>query len=250
MVFPTDKIGLYLDWKAQEVGIAAALSGDKTLQAAYQKDVYYALARMCGLTSDPDPKHWKDDNKQMRNRMKALQLGINYGMGVSSLARGLDRHSLVAARFIEIHQKVHAPFWRWRDNEVMLALLNRRIETALGWPLHLTTSPNLRTLFNFPMQGNGAECLRLATVDLCEAGIVPSMLVHDGILFELDNEEQVDQAKEIMRKAGREVCNGFELGVDVDQKLLNGARYQDGRDVAKEMWATIMSALREIKALP
>ena len=76
------------------------------------------------------------------------------------------------------------------------------------------------------------------------------MLVHDGILFELDNEEQVDQAKEIMRKAGREVCNGFELGVDVDQKLLNGARYQDGRDVAKEMWATIMSALREIKALP
>jgi hypothetical protein len=100
------------------------------------------------------------------------------------------------------------------------------------------------------MQGNGAECLRLATVDLCEAGIVPSMLVHDGILFELDNEEQVDQAKEIMRKAGREVCNGFELGVDVDQKLLNGARYQDGRDVAKEMWATIMSALREIKALP
>jgi len=243
MVFPADKIGLYLDWKAQEVGIAAALSGDKTLQAAYQKDVYYALARMCGLTSDPDPKHWKDNNKQVRNRMKALQLGINYGMGVSSLAKGLDRHPLVAGRFIEIHQRVHAPFWRWRDNAVMQALLDRRIETTLGWPLHLTASPNLRTLFNFPMQGNGAECLRIATVDLCEAGIVPSMLVHD-------REEQVAAAKEIMRNAGREVCNGFELGVDVDQKLLNGARYQDGRDVAKEMWATIMNALREIKALP
>lgn len=250
MVFPSDKIGLYLDWKAQEIGIAAALSGDKTLQDAYQTDVYYALARMCGLTSDPDPKHWKAYNKELRNRMKALQLGINYGMGTKSLARGLDRHTVVAARFIEIHQRVHAPFWHWRDNAVMQALLDRRIKTEFGWPLHLTTSPNLRTLYNFPMQGNGAECLRIATIDLCEAGIVPSMLVHDGILFELDREEQIEHAKEIMRKAGREVCNGFELGVDVDQKLRNGARYQDGRDVAKEMWATIMNVLKQIKALP
>ena len=250
MKFPENKIGLYLDWKAQEIGIAAALSGDKVLQSAYQGDVYYALARMCGLTADPDPKHWKANNKDMRNRMKALQLGINYGMGVPSLARGLDRHPLIAGRFIEIHQRVHAPFWHWRDNAVMQALLDRRIESVFGWPLHITTSPNLRTLFNFPMQGNGSEMLRLAAVDLCEAGIVPSMLIHDGILFELDNEEQVTIAKEIMRKASREVCDGFELDVDEDQRLLNGERYQDKRDVAKEMWATIMNVLKEVKVLP
>jgi DNA polymerase I len=250
MRFPPDKIGLYLDWKAQEIGIAAALSGDKVLQSAYQGDVYYALARMCGLTADPDPKHWKANNKDMRNRMKALQLGINYGMGVPSLARGLDRHPLIAGRFIEIHQRVHAPFWHWRDNAVMQALLDRRIESVFGWPLHITTSPNLRTLFNFPMQGNGSEMLRIAAVDLCEAGIVPSMLIHDGILFELDNEEQVTIAKEIMRKASREVCDGFELDVDEDQRLLNGERYQDKRDVAKEMWATIMNVLKEVKVLP
>jgi DNA polymerase I len=124
-----------------------------------------------------------------------------------------------------------------------------RIETVFGWRLHLTTSPNLRTLFNFPMQGNGAECLRLAAVDLCEAGLVPSMLIHDGILFELDSEEEAALAKEIMRKAGREVCNGFEIGVDEDQRLRNGTRYADKRPVAKEMWGTIMNVLREINAL-
>jgi hypothetical protein len=75
------------------------------------------------------------------------------------------------------------------------------------------------------------------------------MLIHDGILFELDNEEQVTLTKEIMRKAGREVCNGFEIGVDEDQRLLNGAQYQDKRPVAKEMWNTIMNALKEVKAL-
>jgi hypothetical protein len=76
------------------------------------------------------------------------------------------------------------------------------------------------------------------------------MLIHDGILCELDNNEQVEHAREIMRAAGRDVCNGFEIGVDKDQELLHGKRYQDKRDKAKEMWATIMGTLKEVGALP
>jgi DNA polymerase-1 len=250
MRFPEDKIGLYLDWKAQEVGIVAALSGDQALMEAYRGDVYHALARICGLTDDPDPKHWARNNKDARNRMKALQLGINYGMGVPSLARGIDRHPLIASGFIERHRRTYPPFWEWRTNQVETAMIRRRIETVFGWPLWLSTCPNQRTLSNFPAQGNGAEMLRLASIRLCEAGIVPCMLIHDGILFELDNNEQVEHAKEIMRAAGRDVCNGFEIGVDEDQKLLKGARYQDKRNVAKAMWDTIMGTLKEIGALP
>ena len=33
MVFPPDTIGVYLDWRSQEVGIAAALSGDEQAEA-------------------------------------------------------------------------------------------------------------------------------------------------------------------------------------------------------------------------
>jgi hypothetical protein len=75
------------------------------------------------------------------------------------------------------------------------------------------------------------------------------MLVHDGILFELDNEEQVQHTIEIMRSAGTEVCGGFELGVDVDQKLIGGARYRDKRPVALSMWNTVMATLQAIGAL-
>jgi len=92
--------------------------------------------------------------------------------------------------------------------------------------------------------------LRLAANRLCDAGLVPLMLVHDGILFELDNEEQVAHAIEIMRGAGRDVCGGFEIDVDVDQKLIGGARYRDKRPVAESMWNTVMATLREIGALP
>ena len=108
------------------------------------------------------------------------------------------------------------------------------------------TSPNKRTLYNFPAQANGAEMLRLAAVRLCEIGIVPIMLVHDGILLELEREEQIAEAVDVMRWAGREVCNGFEIGVDVDQKLTHGARYQDKREVAQAMWTTVMDALQSV----
>jgi hypothetical protein len=79
---------------------------------------------------------------------------------------------------------------------------------------------------------------------------VPVMLIHDGILRELGNEDQIMQAIEIMRWAGREVCNGFEIGVDIDQKLEHGARYQDRCPFARKMWATMMDALATVKAVP
>jgi hypothetical protein len=111
MVFPLGSIGAYFDWRTQEVGVAAVLSGDEALKRDYSSgDIYHALARMCGLTDDPDPIHWKKTNRAMRDRMKPLQLGINYGMGVKSLAKGLDRHPLVASAIIEQHKRTYPRF--------------------------------------------------------------------------------------------------------------------------------------------
>jgi hypothetical protein len=53
-----------------------------------------------------------------------------------------------------------------------------------------------------------------------------------------------------MRIAGIEVCGGLEIGVDTDQKLVGGARYQDKRPVAKHMWEVVMGVLRELGAIP
>jgi hypothetical protein len=249
--FSPDTIGLYLDWRTQEVGVAASLSSDQALLDAYRGgDVYHALARVCGFTDDPDPGRWKNGNPDMRQRMKVMQLGINYGMGVPSLARGLNRHPLIASGIIEQHRRTYPHFWQWRDGVVTSAMLRRRIESVFGWPLRITTSPNQRTLYNFPVQAGGAEMLRLAAVRLCEAHSVPCMLVHDGILLEVTDREQIEHAKEIMRAAGRDVCNGLEIGVDVDQELRGGARYSDKRPVAKQMWSTIMRALKAVRAIP
>jgi DNA polymerase I-like protein with 3'-5' exonuclease and polymerase domains len=203
---------------------------------------------MCGITSETDPVKWKKENPEQRNRMKALQFGINYGMGVPSLARGLDRHPVVAAEILSRHKRRYPVYWRRRAEVMQQAMLERRIESIFGWPLRISTSPNKRTLYNFPMQSGGAEMLRLATMRLCDAGIVPVMLIHDGILFEESDPEKLDHAREIMVAAGRECCNGLKVDADFDQRLENGARYRDKRDMAKEMWGTIMEVLRSIGA--
>jgi len=205
---------------------------------------------MCGLTDDPDPIRWKKMNRAQRDWMKPLQLGINYGMGVPSLARGLNRHPLIASEIIQRHQRRYPRFWHWRADTVQAAMLDRRIESEYGWPLRITHSPNRRTLYNFPMQSGGAEMLRLATVRLVEAGIVPIMLIHDGILFEETEAEKIEHAMEIMRGAGRDVCDGFEIGVDLDKRISGGDRYRDDRPMAKKMWDTVMDTIEAIGAAP
>jgi hypothetical protein len=235
MLFDPGVTGFYLDWRSQEVAVAAARFDDVTLRAEYETgDVYHALALMCGLTKDSDPIHWKVNNRAQRDRMKPIQL-INYGMGVPSLAKGLNRHPLIAAEIISLYARKHPAFWQGRLEAVQTALLRRRIESSYGWPLRIDHSPNQRSLLNFPMQSDGAEMLREATVRLCNAGIVPIMLV---------------EAAEIMRAVGREICNGIDVGVDLDWSTNTGLRYRDKRGVAQKMWDTIMDVLISIGALP
>jgi hypothetical protein len=76
------------------------------------------------------------------------------------------------------------------------------------------------------------------------------MLVHDGILLEVETKEQTAAVMDAMHWAGREVCDGFEVGVDIDQMLEGGARYRDKRPVARKLWATITGALQAIGAVP
>lgn len=76
------------------------------------------------------------------------------------------------------------------------------------------------------------------------------MLVHDAVLLEVKDREQIEHAKEIMLGAGRDVCDGFEIGVDIDQELIGGARYVDKRPMAGKMWKTVMDTLESIGALP
>jgi DNA polymerase I len=250
--FPDNKIGAYLDIRTQEVAIAAVKSVDDALLRAYASgDVYHCFAIDAGLTTERSAKTWKHtlEGATLRQKFKSLYLGINYGMGVPSIARRLNRHPLIASELLMLHQRRYLKFWAWRENEVWCAKLSRRMESDDGCPLHLTYSPNERSLLNFPMQSNGAVKLRAMASALCDAGLVPSMLVHDGIMIEFDDFEQIDQARAIMAKAASGCYGGFPIGVDEDQKRGFGLRFRDKRPVAQDTWQTIMDVLTAVGAL-
>ena len=134
----------------RKLEIAAARADDHELKLSYQSgDVYHALALDAGLTDDRDRIRWKKNSPDIRDRMKALQLGLNYGMGVPSLARGLNRHPLIASGLLEMHKRKYHRFWEWRDDEVMAAMLNRRIRVFIvGRWLSPTAPTNERCIIS------------------------------------------------------------------------------------------------------
>jgi DNA polymerase-1 len=74
----------YIDWEQQEIAVAAALSGDDRLLAAYLSgDIYLAFARDAGLVP---PNATKETHPHIREMCKTIVLGVGYGMGPVSMA--------------------------------------------------------------------------------------------------------------------------------------------------------------------
>ena len=81
---PEGKALAYVDWKSQEVAIAAQLSGDPALlDAVSSGDPYLAFAKMAGLAPMDATKQ---SHKAIRDVCKVCVLGTNYGMQAPSLA--------------------------------------------------------------------------------------------------------------------------------------------------------------------
>jgi DNA polymerase-1 len=228
----------YVDFTSQEMGIAAALSGDQALIDAYQSgDIYLAFAKSAGLAP---PEATKTSHKHVRDRCKAVVLGTIYGMGPETLARRIGRPPLEARELLRLHRQTYPRFWQWSDETVASAVLRGQIETVFGWRLHVGAEFNPRSLMNFPMQANGAEMLRLACCLATERGIRVCAPVHDAILIEApsaDIETAVAELQECMRQASRVVLGGFELGSDA-VIVRWPDRYMDERGVV--MWETAM----------
>jgi DNA polymerase I-like protein with 3'-5' exonuclease and polymerase domains len=126
------------------------------------------------------------------------------------------------------------------------ANLTGRIETVLGWPMHVGAEFNPRSLANFPMQANGAEMLRLACCLATERGIRVCAPVHDALLIEApaaEIDERVAELQACMREANRVVLGGaLELGRDA-QVGRWPERYMDERGA--DMWGTVVQLLDE-----
>jgi DNA polymerase-1 len=85
LIRPPEGWGIaYIDFASQEIALAAAFSGDERLMAGYAAgDPYLAFAKAAKLVP---PDATKATHGTIRDRCKAIVLGIGYGMEAPSMA--------------------------------------------------------------------------------------------------------------------------------------------------------------------
>lgn len=236
---------VYVDYSQQEFGIAAALSGDEKMMEAYRSgDPYLAFAIQAGAVPQGATKQ---SHKVEREQFKACVLAVQYGMGEISLAQRINQPVARARQLLALHRQTYRTFWAWSDATQDEAILNGKLWTTFGWEIRVKGQVNARSLRNFPMQGNGAEMLRIACIFLTEAGIRVCAPVHDAVLIELPLvglDEGIAKAQGLMRQASSAVLGDFELGSDA-KIVCYPDRYMDER--GQVMWDTVMRLIQKIK---
>jgi hypothetical protein len=234
----------YVDWSSQEIAIAAALSCDDAMWEAYTSgDPYLAFAKKVGLAPSDATRH---THKAERQRVKAIVLGVGYGMSAESIAMQAGIYLEEARVLLRQHQETYQAFWAWVTTNQNAGLLGIPLQTTYGWAWRAGqgTTVNPRSLLNWPMQANGAEMMRLACCELTEHGVQVCAPVHDALLVEASITE-IDDVVALTR-AAMEHASELVLGkgrvvrTDVDVVRFPD-RYTD--EAGTDLWNRVMCLL-------
>lgn len=242
LIRPEPGMGLaIIDWQQQEFGIAASLSGDGAMQAAYfSGDPYMGLA----IAARAAPAgSTAASYAALRERFKRCALGLQYGVGRVRLARQLGIAESMASELIASHKSAFPKFWTWAEAIEMRAFIDREMRSVFGWRLPVDSASNPRSIRNFPMQANGAEMLRLACCLATEAGISVCAPNHDALLIEApvrDLEQAVVATQRLMVEASEIVLEGFALRTSV-KAVTAPDRWSDPR--GRSIWSAIAAAI-------
>lgn len=245
LIVPPPGLALaYIDWRSQEIAIAAGLSGDKNLIRAYQTDPYLDFAVGAGLAPAGATK---ESHPKERDVSKGIVLGVNYGMGSDAMAlrAGITRGE--ARTLLRMHKDLYAVFWEWSESQIDAGMSGRTIYTRLGWPLRVGRGDyNSRSLMNHPMQANGSDSMRLAACLATEAGHKIAAPVHDALLLVGDAatiDEEARAVADIMEDVGGKIA-----GIPVDAEIeitRSGERYFEKRGAT--MFKRIMGILGTVE---
>ncbi|MEO0810584.1 MAG: DNA polymerase [Pseudomonadota bacterium] len=244
LIRPEPGRGLALiDWEQQEFGIAAALSGDRRMQASYMAgDPYIAFAIQARAAPEGATA---ETHHNIRNQFKTCALGVQYGMGSRTLGRILNIRNDSAKELIERHKRIFPKFWQWSNNIETSAMLRGSLRSVFGWQVAVEADANPRFLRNFPMQANGAEMLRLACCLATESGIRVCAPLHDALLIEAplhELESTVAQTQRLMAEASAVVLDGFELRSEA-RVVRYPDRLGNGRSIA--FWSIVEKLIKE-----
>lgn len=230
---------LIYDWSQIEVRIVAEVSGDEALIEVFRsgEDLYTVMATLLlGLTDRaPTPEE--------RQQAKAVVLGLNYGQSAKGLVKyakntfEIDLTLGQAKQFIHRYFSLFPRLKAWQEEEEARLEKHGVVETrtALGRMRTVTSGAfggveSGEEVLNSPIQGGGADCLKLAMLLLYETreelpGASVVLPVHDELIYEVPL-EQVELGKKrlawAMDKALRDVAlKRVPTGVDPNKVVVS-----------------------------
>lgn len=237
-----------LDWSAQEIGIAAGLSGDPALIEDYKTgDPHMRFAIRAGLAP-----LWatEDSHRALRETVKPLSLGSGYGLSKYGAAAQTGKSLVWASEMLARYRHTYPKFTQWQHDVVTQALFDQRIESVVGWPMAVHAETKRRTVLNFPAQAGGADCMRLAAIAATEAGTKICAVAHDAFWIAAplpDLDDAIATMTQTMIRASNVITGGLDIPVKVSAvarypQCLGDVRKPDAKGQA--MWNEIKNLIR------
>jgi DNA polymerase I len=177
-------------------------------------------------------------SKETRNRAKAVNFGIVYGISPFGLAANLNIPQSEAKLYIERYFERYAGVRRYIDRVLEETRTTQQVRTLFGRvrpiPDIQSRNPNLRgfaerTAVNTPLQGTAADMIKIAMIridrKLRQQKLQAKMTlqVHDELLFDVP-EDEVDAVRTLVR---HEMENVIELKVPIVADVGVGQNWRD-----------------------
>ncbi|HUX44593.1 MAG TPA: DNA polymerase I [Terracidiphilus sp.] len=225
---------LSADYSQIELRLLAHFSQDPLLLRAYRnnEDIHTLTAsEVFGVPAETM-------DKETRNRAKAVNFGIVYGISAFGLAAQLGIPQSDAREYIERYFARYQGVRSFIDKTLEATRREGRVRTMFGRvrpiPDIESRNPNQRgfaerTAINTPLQGTAADLIKLAMIaldrKLTERGMNSRMIlqVHDELLFEVPADE-----KAAMQSLVQSEMEGVvQLDVPLVADLAFGANWRD-----------------------
>jgi DNA polymerase-1 len=239
-VAPPGHVILKVDYSQVELRILAHIANIGVLKQAFKenKDVHAITASQ--VFNVP----LEGLEKDLRQKAKAINFGIIYGMSEFGLAKRIDVPTEKAKHFIELYFKQYPGIKQYMENTKEFCRKNGYVNTLFGrkcWIPDINSENSTkrgfaeRTCINTPIQGTSADITKIAMNSIRRAfrehNIRTKMIiqVHDEIVFEAP-EDEVDTVvpiiKRVMEGAADEFSKKkFSVPLTVDVSI--GKRWTD-----------------------
>ncbi len=213
------------DYSQIELRVLAHITEDSKLQEAFFKneDIHLKTA------SEVFDVSIEDVTPIMRNRAKAVNFGIVYGISDYGLSRDLDISRKEAKKYIEKYLENYEEVKKYMGDIVQLGKKQGYVETILKRRRYLPElksrnyairSFGERVALNTPIQGSAADIIKVAMVEIYNELKTKNMKsklilqVHDELIIEVHKDE-ADEIEKIMKNI-MENCVELKVPLKVD----------------------------------